>query len=212
MSRSIKNKINRILKYRHTDKLRQYEKCSKYRNSRVRLYLYGTIDHTKPAMQDRNESRRLSPPIPPKPPRRPPPPQHLKWVVSHTSTSGVCSVCMVCACPVPVPSGAVGFSSKILHFSCKTSRCRARLTLRSPPTRTRRALFGRHAAADGLRRIISSLAGYLRTPGANSILHSARMILSDVLTCTVPPLRVESSLLKNPIPPKNRICHTVSCK
>ena len=28
------------------------------------------------------------------------------------------------------------------------------------------------------------------------------MILSDVLTCTVPPLRVESSLLKNPIPPK----------
>ena len=25
------------------------------------------------------------------------------------------------------------------------------------------------------------------------------MILSDVLTCTVPPLRVESSLLKNPI-------------
>ena len=32
-------------------------------------------------------------------------------------------------------------------------------------------------------------------------LHSARMILSDVLTCTVPPLRVESSLLKKPIPP-----------
>ena len=32
-----------------------------------------------------------------------------------------------------------------------TSRCRARLTPRSPPTRTRRALFGRHAAADGLR-------------------------------------------------------------
>jgi len=29
------------------------------------------------------------------------------------------------------------------------------------------------------------------------------MILSDVLTCTVPPLRVESSLLKNPIPPKS---------
>ena len=27
------------------------------------------------------------------------------------------------------------------------------------------------------------------------------MILSDVLTCTVSPLRVESSLLKNPIPP-----------
>jgi hypothetical protein len=24
--------------------------------------------------------------------------------------------------------------------------------------------------------------------------------ISDVLTCTVPPLRVESSLLKNPIP------------
>jgi len=36
-------------------------------------------------------------------------------------------------------------------------------------TRTRRALFGRHAAADGLRRIISSLAGCLRPPGANSI-------------------------------------------
>ena len=59
------------------------------------------------------------------------------------------------------------------------------------------------AAADGLRRIISSLAGVVRIAGANSILHSARMILSDVLTCTVPPLRVESSLLKNPIPPKN---------
>ena len=44
----------------------------------------------------------------------------------------------------------------------------ARLTLRSPPTRTRRALFGRHAAADGLRRIVSSLAGCVRTPGANS--------------------------------------------
>ena len=29
------------------------------------------------------------------------------------------------------------------------------------------------------------------------------MILSDVLTCTVPPLRVESSILKNPIPPKS---------
>ena len=41
---------------------------------------------------------------------------------------------------------------------------------------------------------------------ANSILHSARMILSDVLAIaqtTVPPLRVESSwLLKNPNPPK----------
>ena len=99
----------------------------------------------------------------------------------------------------PLFSDAVG-----VVFRCwvPTSRCRARLTLRSPPTRTRRALFGRHAAADGLRRIISSLAGCLRPPGANSILHSARMILSDVLTCTVPPLRVESSLLKNPIPPK----------
>ena len=32
------------------------------------------------------------------------------------------------------------------------------------------------------------------------------MILSDVLTCTVPPLRVESSLLKNPIPP-NLLVH-----
>ena len=31
------------------------------------------------------------------------------------------------------------------------------------------------------------------------------MILSDVLTCTVPPLRVESSLLKNPIPPKANV-------
>ena len=57
-----------------------------------------------------------------------------------------------------------------VFFRCwvPTSRCRARLTLRSPPTRTRRALFGRHAAADDLRRIISSLAGCLRPPGANS--------------------------------------------
>ena len=99
----------------------------------------------------------------------------------------------------PLFSDAVG-----VVFRCwvPTSRCRARLTLRSPSPRTRRALFGRHAAADGLRRIISSLAGCVRIAGANSILHSARMILSDVLTCTVPPLRVESSLLKNPIPPK----------
>jgi len=34
------------------------------------------------------------------------------------------------------------------------------------------------------------------------------MILSDVLTCTVPPLRVESSLLKNPIPPKYYLIST----
>ena len=101
--------------------------------------------------------------------------------------------------PHPLFSDAVG-----VVFRCwvPTSRCRARLTPRSPPTRTRRALFGRHAAADGLRRIISSLTGVVRIAGANSILHSARMILSDVLTCTVPPLRVESSLLKKTIPPK----------
>jgi len=57
--------------------------------------------------------------------------------------------------PHPLLSEAVG-----VVFRCwvPTSRCGARLTLRSPPTRTRRALFGRHAAADGLRRIISSLA------------------------------------------------------
>jgi hypothetical protein len=80
-------------------------------------------------------------------------------------------------------------SKKWVVFRCwvPTSRCRARLTLHSTPTRTRRALFGRHAAADDLRRIISGLAGCVRTAGANSILHSARMILSDVLTCTVPP-------------------------
>ena len=48
--------------------------------------------------------------------------------------------------PHPLFSDAVG-----VVFRCwvPTSRCRARLTLRSPPTRTRRALFGRHAAADG---------------------------------------------------------------
>jgi hypothetical protein len=38
-------------------------------------------------------------------------------------------------------------------------------------------------------------------PRLKLYLHSARMILSDVLNCTVPPLRVESSLLNNPIPP-----------
>jgi len=100
-----------------------------------------------------------------------------------------------------VPSRREGAVGVVFRCWVPTSRCRARLTPRSPPTRTRRALFGRHAAADGLRRIISSLAGVVRIAGANSILHSARMILSDVLTCTVPPLRVESSLLKNPIPP-----------
>jgi len=33
------------------------------------------------------------------------------------------------------------------------------------------------------------------------------MILSDVLNCTVPPLRVESSVLKHPIPPKKQSGH-----
>ena len=62
--------------------------------------------------------------------------------------------------PHPLLSDAEGclFGVGFSHVAI-TSRCRARLTLRSPPTRTRRALFGRHAAADGLRRIISSLAG-----------------------------------------------------
>ena len=121
------------------------------------------------------------------------------------------------------------------------------LSILSPPharsraTRARRALFGRHAAADSLRRIISSLAGCVRSPArckldifihsfsqslphsllasrelaASSFihgcmdgwpthtltvltqvwvrqvcLHSARMILSDVLNCTAPPVRV----------------------
>ena len=106
-------------------------------------------------------------------------------------------------CPLEAayPNSLTRHEMRVFRCWVSTSRCRARLTLRSPPTRTRRALSGRHAAADGLRRIISSLAGCVRTAGANSILHSARMILSDVLTCTVPPLRVESSLLKNPIPP-----------
>ena len=48
----------------------------------------------------------------------------------------------------------------------------------------------------------SGLAAGAR-PVRTRYLHSARMILSDVLTCTVPPLRVESSLLKTPIPAKN---------
>jgi hypothetical protein len=68
--------------------------------------------------------------------------------------------------------------------------------------RTRRALFGRHAAADASGGSNSGLAGCAR-PVRTRYLHSARMILSDVLTCTVPPLRVESSLLKTPIPAKN---------
>jgi hypothetical protein len=42
------------------------------------------------------------------------------------------------------------------------------------------------------------------------LLTEARMILSDVLTCTVPPLRVESSLLKNPIPPNFCVITRVS--
>ena len=76
--------------------------------------------------------------------------------------------------------------------------CQADSTFAAYP-RTRRALFGRHAAADDLRRIISSLAGCVRSPGANSISSFCSNILSDILNCTVPPLRVESSLLKHPI-------------
>jgi hypothetical protein len=100
-------------------------------------------------------------PLPPRPsptgyPRRlrpgpslPPPSRHC----GHTDPTF----------PHPLFSDAVG-----VVFRCwfPTSRCRARLTLRSTPTRTRRALFGRHAAADDLRRII---CGCLRPPGANSI-------------------------------------------
>jgi len=41
-------------------------------------------------------------------------------------------------------------------------------------------------------------------PVRTRYLHSARMILSDVLNCTIPPLRVESSLLKTRTPPEGR--------
>jgi len=121
------------------------------------------------------------------PPPRPPPtgyPRRLRPGPSLPPHPDIVDTRSDPTVPHPLFSDAVG-----VVFRCwvPTSRCRARLTPRSPPTRTRRALFGRHAAADGLRRIISGLAGFVRTAGANSILHSARMILSDVLTCTVPP-------------------------
>jgi hypothetical protein len=51
---------------------------------------------------------------------------------------------------------------------------------RSPPTRTRRVLSGRHAAADGLRRIISSLAG------AGCVLHGRCEL--DTSFCSNDPL------------------------
>ena len=74
-------------------------------------------------------------------------------------------------CPLEAayPNSLTRHEMRVFRCWVSTSRCRARLTLRSPPTRTRRAPFGRHAAADGLRRIISSLAGCVRSPGANSI-------------------------------------------
>ena len=57
-------------------------------------------------------------------------------------------------------------------------------------------------AADGLRRIDRAPLGVYARPGRYSVkLSFARMILSDVLHCTVPPLRVELSLLKHPILP-----------
>ena len=60
------------------------------------------------------------------------------------------------------------------------------------------------------RILLASGESYRASPGAfarpvrTRSLHSARMILSensDVLNCTVPPLRVESSELKHPISP-----------
>jgi hypothetical protein len=99
--------------------------------------------------------------------------------------------------PSPTPSL---FSDAVqgVVFRCwvPTSRCRARLTLRSTPTRTRRALFGRHAAADGLWRIISGLAGCVRTAGAaNSISSFSSNDSLGRPHLHSPPLRVESSLL-----------------
>ena len=89
----------------------------------------------------------------------------------------------------PLPALAAACSSRVrpgedaegvvVRCWVPTSRCRARLTLRSPPTRTRspRALSlvilwlgGTPQLRDGLRRIISSLAGIVRIQaGANSI-------------------------------------------
>jgi hypothetical protein len=56
----------------------------------------------------------------------------------------------------------------------------------------------------GTPQLTASGESYRASPGTcgrpvrTRYLHSARMIISDVLTCTVPPLRVESSLLKKP--------------
>ena len=50
-------------------------------------------------------------------------------------------------------------------------------------------------AADGLRRMYRAPLGVFARPGRYSVkLSFARMILSDVLHCTVPPLRVELSI------------------
>ena len=54
--------------------------------------------------------------------------------------------------------------------------------------------------SNDLRRIYRAPLGVFAHPVGYSVkLSFARMILSDVLHCTVPPLRVQLSLLKHPI-------------
>jgi hypothetical protein len=134
----------------------------------------------------------LPPPAspPPPPPPRSPPTCYPRRLRPGPSLSPRPDIVDTRTSPPPQPLyliGRRGFSFSFGVGCPRRGAVRHRLTLRSPPTRTRRALFGWHAAADGLRRIISSLAGCLRPPGCElDTSFSARMILSDVLICTVP--------------------------
>ena len=98
--------------------------------------------------------------------------------------------------PHPLLSDAEG---GVFRCWVPTSRRRARLTLRSPPTRTRRALFGRHAAADDRppenhiepRRLRPALPVRLDTSFCTND-------TANVLNCTATPHCVSSLPFKNP--------------
>ena len=84
-------------------------------------------------------------------------------------------------------------------------------TFAARPTRTRRALFGRHAAADGLRRIISSLAGIVRIAGANSISSFSSNDSLGRPHLHSPSLACRVFLIKKPYSSKSERFVAVSC-
>ena len=137
---------------------------------------------------------------------------HMSHAHAHVHEHAhVMSTCMTCACACAcMPCACVVLS----YFKAlRVCVCKALLYLCSTkhsvlPRRSTRPLHSRLAYStlgDGL-----ALAPC--TPSASPVPndnHSARMILSDDLKCTVPPVRVESSVIKKkPIPLTIKPYHT----